>query len=67
MEDAPGSGGKRKRAAGALPSPRHRGRPLSPIERIVQAECGSGEEDLDNFKRHKRYITEVWAKGQPGS
>lgn len=43
--------GKRKRAD----------QPLSPIERMqAQADKDDGE-DLDNYRQHKRYITEVRA------
>lgn len=50
---SPSSTGKRKRAV-SYPH-----RPMSPIERLqAQADAEEGE-DLDNFRQHKRYLTEV--------
>jgi hypothetical protein len=56
------SAGKRKRhAAHAV----HR--PMSPIERL-QAQADAEEEDLelDDFRHHKRYITEVGCAARAG-
>jgi hypothetical protein len=52
----PGSGGKRCRAR-AFGTALGHGRPRSPIERLRAEE--EEDEDLDNFRQHKRYLAEV--------
>jgi hypothetical protein len=50
---SPGSSAKRKRG------PLGAQRPLSPIERLQQESEYEQDDDLDCFRQHKRYITEV--------
>lgn len=51
---SPSSTGKRKRQAAPH-------RPMSPIERLQADAEAETEDELDNFRQHKRYLTEVCA------
>lgn len=61
---SPGSAGTRKRKTAHTAAPLALRRPRSPMERLRAADAAD-EDDLDNFRTHKRYLTEVGGPGLP--